>query len=493
MLKKSLRLLSTLLLISLSTSVQARPVTIEFTATVDFVDDYGNALNGEVAAGQTITGSYSFDTNLADTDPYPESAFYTYPAPIPPDVGFKLNIGTLTFTQSPNTSSEFNLHIYNAAGGGDSFGAMTCCGNAGNFSTGAVVSDIYLDLYSAGIDAIATTSLDGAVSAVDKFLHKMLGVYGTDNNGNWYSINAQVTSISETGKTDSCDSPKVVDGTLGFKARIVDVYEASPTHPTSFKVGDIISGAYNFDPALPDMDPSPEYGHFEHPAGDPLGSISLNISGSTASSDPLMTWINIFIYNSAANIGSDHFHIMSGNSGIQLADGSVIQDIGLDLHDPSGTAITSASLSEGIPSNIVDFQNRDLFFYGTKPDGTYFHINAVLEEITNSILIDQPSSPAHVSPGSGPLVMYQKFDAGIVIDSGYEPISFIDATITDMYGGNTNVNCNPGPMSQDGRQTVICPDVTRSISQGNNTFSAVIHFINGNQISTATNWEVVGY
>lgn len=492
MLKKLLSISSVLLLIAFN-SAYARPVTIEFTATVDWVDDYGNALNGEVIAGQTITGSYSFDTSLPDSDSYPDSAIYTYPAPIPSGIGFNLNVGNLTFAQSSSTSSDFNIHVYNTEGGGDSFGAVTCCGNAGKLSNGTIVNDIYLDLYSAGIDVISTTSLDDAVSVVDKFLYRMFGIYGTDNNGNWYSINAQITSIAEQGTVSSCDTPKKSDGKFGFKARVDNVYTNS-TKPALFKFGDILSGNYNFDPNLVDLDPSSERAFYESNPNNTLGNIEINIAGSTVSSDPNANFINIMMTNFESGQGYDQFDIMSSNSSIQLPDGSVINDIGIGLFDQTGSAINSTSLSEGIPTSISGWQHSNMFIYGTYPDGSYFYVNATIEEINNGEKpVTQPTSAAQVSPASGPVVAYQNFDVGIVVDAGYQPINFIDATMTNKYGETRYMICNPGATGIDSRQTVICPDVSSSFVPGTNTLTAVIHFIDGSQISTTTDWEVVGY
>ena len=123
-----------------------------------------------------------------------------------------------------------------------------------------------------------------------------------------------------------------------------------------------------------------------------------------------------------------------------------------------------------------------------------FHINAVLESITNSAAQDDKStSELHVSPGSGPIVMSQKFDVGFVINAGYSPVTLIDANLTDMYGGTFYVSCFTGPLSPDNRQTVICPDVTRYVSPGANTFSININFDDGSKLTETINWDVVGY
>ena len=70
--KKSwLYFITPLFLLITSSPVFAELVTIEYQATVDWVDDSGNALNGTIVPGQIVTGSYTFDTNLSDNNPDP--------------------------------------------------------------------------------------------------------------------------------------------------------------------------------------------------------------------------------------------------------------------------------------------------------------------------------------------------------------------------------------------------------------------------------------
>jgi hypothetical protein len=60
-------------------SAPSSPVTISFTAKVDFVTDFsGGALCADVAAGDKITGTYTYDLNAPDSNPEPWVADYNY-------------------------------------------------------------------------------------------------------------------------------------------------------------------------------------------------------------------------------------------------------------------------------------------------------------------------------------------------------------------------------------------------------------------------------
>jgi hypothetical protein len=60
-------------------SAPSSPVTISFTARVDFVDDFGGgALCADVAAGDKITGTYTYALNAPDSNPEPWVADYGY-------------------------------------------------------------------------------------------------------------------------------------------------------------------------------------------------------------------------------------------------------------------------------------------------------------------------------------------------------------------------------------------------------------------------------
>jgi len=107
--------ISLLLLLCLSFSSNAANITVEFTATVNFVDDYGNSLGNNIKAGDQISGTYTLDSAMLDNDPNPDYSYYNSPPPLAPGLGFNLNLPVLAYTPT-NDSTDLNVHIYNGSG-----------------------------------------------------------------------------------------------------------------------------------------------------------------------------------------------------------------------------------------------------------------------------------------------------------------------------------------------------------------------------------------
>jgi hypothetical protein len=76
-------------------------VTIQIEATVNYLDDYYNLLQGKVALGNTITGTYTYDTSTQDTDSTPYiGAYFHYSLPS----GLSLTVNDLTFKSNPTNT-----------------------------------------------------------------------------------------------------------------------------------------------------------------------------------------------------------------------------------------------------------------------------------------------------------------------------------------------------------------------------------------------------
>jgi len=102
---------------------QAALIEIAITAEVTDVDDPGSLLEGNVNVGDTITGSYKYDSDTPDSSPIdPVVGFYWhYSAPH----GITLNVGSLIFQSNP-ADVEFLINIINDSTSGgelhDSYG-----------------------------------------------------------------------------------------------------------------------------------------------------------------------------------------------------------------------------------------------------------------------------------------------------------------------------------------------------------------------------------
>jgi len=87
----------------------AKLVTIEIEAVVDYVWDVEAYLEAKVEAGDVITGWYTYDTSTPDSAPSPNGALYEhYSSP----AGISLSIGDLNFRTNPD-NVDFAIGILN--------------------------------------------------------------------------------------------------------------------------------------------------------------------------------------------------------------------------------------------------------------------------------------------------------------------------------------------------------------------------------------------
>lgn len=85
-----------------TTSSAAALTTIEFEAKVTRVDEEGNVLGGAVRVGETIRGSYRYDSSTPDTNDPPEFGLYEHTSG---NAGITVNTKNLVFQTDPNNVS----------------------------------------------------------------------------------------------------------------------------------------------------------------------------------------------------------------------------------------------------------------------------------------------------------------------------------------------------------------------------------------------------
>jgi len=110
-----------LVCIFLPTVLNGQLITIGIEATVNYLNDNDNLLEGKVTLGSTITGTYTYDTNTPDTNPASETGDYIhYNLPF----GITLTVGGITFMSDPQNTM-FKIGMTNATPGqmfNDSYG-----------------------------------------------------------------------------------------------------------------------------------------------------------------------------------------------------------------------------------------------------------------------------------------------------------------------------------------------------------------------------------
>lgn len=130
---------ATILLIA-SAAAEAAPVTLRFTGTVGSVD---SGLNSQFANGQTISGSYTFESATAAV-----SGSTSAVAAFDALMALNLNLGGYT-AGIPNGAAIPQIVINNGIGGHDGYGVVS---TANNGLTGANVGGFSLVTFALLLD-----------------------------------------------------------------------------------------------------------------------------------------------------------------------------------------------------------------------------------------------------------------------------------------------------------------------------------------------------
>jgi hypothetical protein len=95
----------------------AKPIRIDLVATVTGISDEAGLLGGSLAVGDRITGSYTYELDGYDSNPYPNLAdYWHYREPY----GIELRAGPLTFLTDPS-NVVFRVSLNNGFNGEDAF------------------------------------------------------------------------------------------------------------------------------------------------------------------------------------------------------------------------------------------------------------------------------------------------------------------------------------------------------------------------------------
>ena len=90
---------------------QAELIIINITATVNIVNDFGNYLEGKIHVGDTITGSYTYESTTPDTAPFNDPTVGDYWHHSQP-CGIFLTVGGFQF-KTDSTNVSFLVEVIN--------------------------------------------------------------------------------------------------------------------------------------------------------------------------------------------------------------------------------------------------------------------------------------------------------------------------------------------------------------------------------------------
>jgi hypothetical protein len=105
----------------LAVAASDSPITIALTATVDEVQDWGNALGGAIHPGDTITGTYTYNAATSNISPTPNIGNYLHTSA---PYGISLKAGGKIFETDPQ-KVHFYVYLQNNFYGQDHYAVIS--------------------------------------------------------------------------------------------------------------------------------------------------------------------------------------------------------------------------------------------------------------------------------------------------------------------------------------------------------------------------------
>ena len=477
-----LYLITLLFLLTFSFASHAALTTVEFTATVEYLDDPDNALASNIKVGDQISGTYTLDLAKVDGEPSPEIASYVTQPPLAPFLGFKLDIPNLTYTPN-NDVADLNLFIQN--GTNDHYSVMSCCSDIASFSNGSRVDNMSLYLTDNSGETLTEADINTNPAVLNTFPDKHFMMYGRSETGSSFQVEASVFKIGYPAAR--CEAPADTN-TVSFWATVYDISGSAPA-AIGVNLGDPITGKFKLDPTKPDLNPTSDHAYYEYPLGDTSGNVEITLAGSNFIGDPNQHHFEVQIGNSMAGYGLDYFNIKSERENMPLPSGAIIQDVYFDFNDSNSTALNVASIPESIPTSVEPWMQHDIILAGSHPDGSYFIIRAKVDTVYHNLALS--ASPLTISPASGIFIPPQHFRPAFILDSDVPPLGNYTVTL-EANGVSRNVICDSQVITLDNRQAVYCDTIgATTLEQGINTLKVEVELLDGSIHTGEAAWELL--
>jgi len=166
---------------------QAYLITIEIEAEIDFVGDPYNLLGGNIQVGDTITGSYTYESTTPDSNPLPNGGdYWHYQSPC----GVFLSVSGFEF-RTDLENVEFLVEIINNYPPDDDY--LLRSYNNLPLSNGTSVDHISWWLYDPTGNALSSYVLPTTPPVLDDWQENRLLIHGP-LRGISFGIEAHVTS-----------------------------------------------------------------------------------------------------------------------------------------------------------------------------------------------------------------------------------------------------------------------------------------------------------
>jgi hypothetical protein len=186
---RAIILLTGLVLALVVPVAHAAIVTIAIEGVVDTVNDQGDLLEGKINIGDQITGIYSYDTSVLDTNPLDDVADYRQTGC---DTCISFNINNVVFC-STSGSVNYLLEVVNNRFGRDRY----YVGSTGNEPTdGIAIENIAWNLEDHTETALSDISLPLTTPLLSEWDINQLVVSGVQKPDASFSIYGHVTSAT---------------------------------------------------------------------------------------------------------------------------------------------------------------------------------------------------------------------------------------------------------------------------------------------------------
>ncbi len=173
-------------------------------ATVREIWDDGNVITNNINIGDTISGSYTFNTSTPDIDSSPNIGFFEH-QPGSGDYGFDLSINSLNIKTDPN-SNQFNIFMFDGVTDADIYSADTY-GAQIPFINGSLIDSISVHINDPSRNTITSATLTNTppiLSGSEQIREVYIsGMGNTAMGSSYFSIIATLNTIE-----NDCSEPQ---------------------------------------------------------------------------------------------------------------------------------------------------------------------------------------------------------------------------------------------------------------------------------------------
>jgi len=198
--------------------VSAQPLTVYLTGHVQYVDDSGGVLGGQLTVGQAVTGQYTYDTSVPDQNPdyrygsYNEGYWQS---------GIQVSAGSLVFqTDSTIPYSNFHIDAHPSDWPAAHYEGYVRLSSGVNkpLANGAFVNQIGVELNDFSGNFPANDALPASAPNVQQISEKMIVIQGGSGSSTFYA-RIDIDSASSVAPPDGGWTVSPPTGTFSRQQR----------------------------------------------------------------------------------------------------------------------------------------------------------------------------------------------------------------------------------------------------------------------------------